>query len=62
MDNWDKYVVDSWVETILEAAYKQVVDSLPELLKDDPTYLNRILGIIHRNQEMAEEVATKERY
>ena len=40
-------------ETDLEAYYKEVIDSLPDIFQDDPTNLNMILQIVQMNQNMA---------
>ena len=53
------YVIYHWDELYVVAPYKQVIDSLPELLKDDPTNLIPIQEIIRRNPETAGEVAVK---
>ena len=49
MDTLNEYVVYDWDETYAEAAHKHVVDSLPELFKDDPTTLSKILEVTQIN-------------
>ena len=62
MDKLDVEVLESWVETMVEVAHKQVIDSLPELFKDDLTNVNLIWEIIQRYQEIDEEVAKRKAF
>ena len=52
---------DTWIEIILKAAHKWVIDSLPALFKNYPTNLNLMLKINQSYQEIDNKVTPKQK-